>query len=252
MQLTSDGVVIREQNVGESDRLLTILTRRYGIVRAFAKGAKNIKSRLHASTQLLSYSDFVFFQSRERFVIDHADVRELFYPIRSDVCNMSLSQYFCELFMVLSPKEELGEDYLRLLLNALAFLASGKRPPAQIKAILEMRLSALTGYMPDLVGCTVCGEYTAPQTLFFYERGEIACRECGRLMDTPSLLLPPGVVAALRHTIYAPFDKLFAFSLEQEQLPLFAAAAEAFILAHTDYRYKTLIFYKQITEGITQ
>lgn len=251
MQIASDGIVIRVQNVGESDRLVTILTRRCGIVRAFAKGAKNIKSRLHAPTQLLCYGDFVLYQGRDKFVVDHADSRELFYPVRTDVCSMSLSQYFCELFMVLSPKEELGEDYLRLLLNALAFLASGKRPPLQIKAVLEMRLSALIGYMPDLVGCAVCGEYMAAETWFFYEKGEIACKECAGGDASPSLLLPAGVVAALRHTIYAPFDKLFAFALEERQLPLFAQAAERFLLSHTDYDYKTLAFYKQITEGFS-
>ena len=56
MQINTDGLIIREQSIGESDRLVTVLTREQGILRAFVRGAKAMKSRSASSTQLLCYS----------------------------------------------------------------------------------------------------------------------------------------------------------------------------------------------------
>ena len=56
MKVTTQGLIIREQVVGESDRLVTVLTRDEGVVRAFARRAKNLKDSKNAATGLLCYS----------------------------------------------------------------------------------------------------------------------------------------------------------------------------------------------------
>ena len=57
MKLTTDALIIRENNaVGESDRFVTALTRSNGVVQASVRGARNIKNRNSAATQLLCNS----------------------------------------------------------------------------------------------------------------------------------------------------------------------------------------------------
>ena len=53
MQINTDGLVIMERTVGESDRLVTLLTREEGIIRAFSPLAKTLKSKQGSATQLL-------------------------------------------------------------------------------------------------------------------------------------------------------------------------------------------------------
>ena len=65
MQINTDGLIIREQSIGESDRLVTVLTREQGILRAFVRGAKAMKSRSASSTQLLCYSRLSIYEGRE-------------------------------------------------------------------------------------------------------------------------------------------------------------------------------------------
>ena len=65
MQVKTQGLIIREQTVGESDRLVTVLTRDAGVVRAFARRAKNLKDSKSAATQLLCYSRLSIFKGRE-------------------------------------------------------------------------------------------------------------------------------------------------------------------------------------------
>ena len=62
MQIKTDGLIIRDLNVGEDDRIVTILTRSRGVVRASARGARRVKSRLSTATRLFCYSDFTLFK----------------------------------------------------------------------------------------------------------------------------------------------------------------------------------------------
>ncbi len=65
MQIETEGLVIMEKSVGESDRLVTILSKREGVLRAFAQQAKRVKSSKLSATQLFSYSRFTVFKGRE-------------------------------------------------------------------------------------------------------------------------------------------------------------------------------------------
>ena len=72
MRLTTHGLIVKEQTVGEKDKLVTAITADMGLIRAFVKGAKNIRSPKGASTQLLCYSQLVVYsgKNKDTFIID--------------------------------------------------------------------------------------------------------------------------------------------------------------------------------------
>ena len=148
MQVKTDGLVIREWNVGESDRLVSVLTRDEGVIRAFARQAKRLRSAKASSTQLLCYSHMSLYKGRDAYIIDEAQPVELFFGLRKDIERLSLAQYFCELAGTLAPEEMEAGDFLRLMLNALHFLSKGTRSPLLLKSVVEMRMMSLAGYMP--------------------------------------------------------------------------------------------------------
>ena len=78
-RFTTEGLVIKEMKIGESDRLVTLFTREYGIIRAFAAGAKNIKSKKGAATSLLTYSSFTILNKKESLRIYEAEAISSFF-----------------------------------------------------------------------------------------------------------------------------------------------------------------------------
>ena len=248
MQILTDGLVLREQTVGESDRLITVLTRSDGVLRAFARGARNMRNKSASATQTLSYSDFAIFRGREADVIDSADVKKVFFGLRNDLNRLTLAQYFCELAVALAPQEGSGEAYLRLLLNAMHLLEQETRPYRIIKAAVEMRMMTLSGYMPDLVGCSCCGEYEHTHMMLALKGGNLICGDCWHNDGSPVLPLSPGVLAALRHTIYAPFPKLFSFELSEEGQKSLEIAAERYVTTQLERNFKTLDFYRRVAQ----
>lgn len=242
MRLNTDGLIIREQQTGEDDRLVTLLTREYGVIRAFVRGAKRIKSRSQSSTQLFAYGNYSIYRGKDAYSIDEAQPIEIFFDLRNDIVALSLAQYFCELAGELAPVEDDAEEYLRLVLNALHMLMKNKKPHNQLKAIVELRLLTLSGYMPDLVACGDCEKFDDEGMFFSPVEGQIFCGEC--VKDHTCIPLPNGVLSAMRHICYTEDSKLFSFILPDESMQYLADVAEQFLLVQTSKKYKTLDFYK--------
>ncbi len=246
VKITAPGLVIREQNIGEADKLITVLTAKYGLVRAFSRGAKKTKSKKLAATALLSYSDFTFSKSRDAFSVEEALIKEVFFELRSDVQKMALAQYFCELAYEFCEEDFESEEILRLFLNSLWLLKEGKKSPAFIKAVTELRLMSLSGYMPDLVACDKCGEYETEYMYFDFESGKLYCKNC--VPSNFCKCISISVVTAMRYVSFSDFDKIFSFSLNDTSLEVFRDVCEEYLLNKTQRKFKTLEFYNIIKE----
>ncbi|MDR3551591.1 MAG: DNA repair protein RecO, partial [Clostridia bacterium] len=245
-----DGLVIRELNVGESDRIITILTREKGVVRASAKGARIPKNRFASVCRLLCFSRFTLFAGREKYIIDEAEPLDVFIGLRGSLSGLALGQYFCELCGAVAPQEEPAEPFLRLILNALHLLETGSRPPTLVKAAFELRLLTLAGYMPDLVACRGCGAYEQDTMYLLPVTGCLMCADCLREKSVREAAMPlsKGALAAMRHAVYSDFERLFSFSLPEPALEQLSEAAEASLVSQLERSFATLEFYRNVRD----
>ena len=77
MRTNTDGIILKEQNIGEKDKLVTVLTRHNGLVRAFVRGAKSFKNRKNSATGMFCYSKLSLYKTKDSYIIDEADVELL-------------------------------------------------------------------------------------------------------------------------------------------------------------------------------
>ncbi len=247
MKFQTDGLIIKEQNIGEQDKLVYALTKSHGVIKAFVRGAKNIKNQKCAPSSLLSYSRLTFYKSRESYIIGDARILRIFSKLRGDVKKTCLAQYFCELALTICPREQPAEKFLSLMLNSLYLISEGKRSEELVKPCFEMRLAAMAGYLPDLVMCRECGVYAAEEMYFSPRTGEIECASCHGIQADGMIKLSEAALTALRHTVYSDDDKLFSFTLSDEGLKMLNAASESYLQYRFEKEFKTLNFYKAIT-----
>ena len=170
---------------------------------------------------------------------------DITFDLRNDIGNLALAQYFCELQYELAPQESDAEEFLKLTLNSLHFLAKNKRNPLQLKSIMELRTLCLAGYMPDLIACTECGKYEDDLMYFCVYDGHLYCSSC--TADVPCEEITAGIVSAMRFICYSEKEKLFSFTLNEDNFAVLADVCEKYLLAQTNRKYKTLDFYKSIT-----
>ena len=243
MKRTTKGLILKEQNIGERDKLVTVLTADFGLMRAFVRGAKAVKSRKASATTKLCYAKLTFYEGKDAYVIDEAQSIEMFFGLRDSIEKLSLAEYFLELGLTFAPEEEDATDILRVILNSLYMLANEKRPPQMLKAITELRLMTLGGYAPNLVACDRCGAFESP-LMYFNLDGILYCDRCA---DASALLvLPLPIVSAMRHIIFSKLDMLYNFTLDAALLDDLSYVTEQYLLYHIDHRFKTLQFYHSV------
>lgn len=249
MKFTTDGLIIKETHVGESDRVVKVLTRDKGVISAFVTGARKPKSRNSTATALLSYSSLLITKTKEHYRITESEVQSVFFGLRSDIERLSLAQYICELCLFLVPEEADGsEDFLRLVLNSLSFLEKGKMDIYLLKAITELRLMTVAGFMPDLVGCSGCGSDKEKVMFLNLTGGDIICDRCRRALAQQGnfVELDRTTFTAMRHIVYSDFNKLYAFSVPDAAAKYLSFVTERFLLAQTEHRFKTLDFFHSL------
>ncbi len=229
-------------DIGESDRLLTLLTKDFGIVKAFASGAKKLKSKYYAGTTALSYSDFTLREVKDSYRVSDAFLKHNFFKISSDIKLLTLAQYFCETAEVLSPPEQDSHEMLRLLLNSFYFIGSDKIPHYQLKAIFELRALVISGYMPNLLLCDDCGDYDETEMYFFVDAGILKCKNCNE-NNYGGILLDATLISAMRHIVYGDFEKIFSFTIPVEKAKRLTKITEKFLITQTERKFKTLDFY---------
>lgn len=250
------GLVLRERPIGENDKMLTLLTAELGVTEASARRARSPRSPLAAAAQACTYSEFCLYKGKQSYyIIDSAEVLHPFFELRRDVEKLALAGYFCELTSTLSPSAETAPEFLRLLLNTLALLETGEQAgsairPSQLKALFELRGLSLGGFLPNLVACTVCGEYQKEPMFFLPEEGILVCGEClsGSPFDLPGGVryqLPPPVLAAMRHIVYSTPERIFSFRLSGDSLACLEHVAEQYMRLHVDKPFRSLDIYRQ-------
>lgn len=243
MNITTRALVIREQTTGESDRLVTLLTADYGLVRAFVRGAKQPKNKRAAATSLFCYGEFALYKGRDAFVVDNATPIEVFFDLRKDIERLAVAQYFAQLTCDLAAEEQPAQELLRLLLNALHLLCKGSRSIAQIKAVFEFRSMCLGGYMPNILACKNCATYETPLMYFDTDEGCIYCENCPKSGAVP---VPKTVITAIRFICLTEPERIFSFTLNAENLALLASVAEKYVVSRVGRRLTTLEFYKSL------
>lgn len=245
MYLKTNALVLREVAYHDTDKLLTILTQDYGRLTVRARGVRSRSSKLKAACQLLAYSEFTLLKRGNYYTVTETELLESFQGLRADLDQLSLGSYLAQLGEALSDTDADSPELLRVLLYALDAISRLKRSQTLVKATTELRLLCLSGFMPSLEGCAVCGQRYPTQ--FHVGQGVIHCPGCKpQLEDGLSLPLTSGALDAMRYICDAPLDRLYHFDLPSPSCEKLANAAETFLLTQLERGFSALDFYKSL------
>ena len=250
MHINTRGLVLRETNYKEGDKILTVLTQDEGKRTVKARGCRRRGSRLAAAAQLLVYSEMTLFSYRDHYTLDQAESLEQFRGVRSDVVLLALSSYFAEVTEAVAVEGRGDGALLSLILNAMYALDKLGKPPALVKAAFELRLMCLAGYEPLLDACALCGLPQPRQPRLHLAEGVLHCAACREVGPGADLPLTPGALVAMRHVVYGDPKRLFSFRLEGEGMACMAQACESFLLTQLERGFRTLEFYKELAASV--
>lgn len=240
--------MIRERNVGESDKFIDVLTDEYGVIEISVRGARKGTSKSSSATQLFAYSLFCVNKRGDRYYLNSSEPIKIFYNLRENIEILSLAMYLADVIKISVSSEMPSGNILRLFLNSLHMLMNEKRDETLIKAIFELRIMTKLGFMPSIAVCDNCAVYNDEKFYFILDAGILKCNKCAFDLSEYRQVytLTPSTLRAMRHIVFSELDDLFLFNLKGDSLKLLGQIAEEYLILHTDIRPRTLNFYKQI------
>jgi DNA repair protein RecO (recombination protein O) len=174
----AEAIVLRTHKLGEADRIITLLTRDRGKVRAVAKGVRRTKSKFGARLEPFSRVDLLVFEGKNLDIITQAESLNAYgQDLALDYSLWTAGQTMLETADRLSPEESISAEaqYL-LLVGALRTLVTGEHAPSLVLDAYLLRSLAMAGYAPTLDACVICGTAGA-QPFFHVSTGGALCVE---------------------------------------------------------------------------
>ena len=172
------GVVLRTYKLGESDRIVVLMTAENGKVRAVAKGVRKTRSKFGARLEPMSHVRLLLYRGRELDIVNQAESVEPLTPLLSSLDRVSQGLAAIEAIDQLALDREPNERLYRQAVGVLRTIA--KQPAALTVPAFYWKLLAAEGLEPQLDECVRCGEFGAdtPMVAFDLNEGGVLCRSC--------------------------------------------------------------------------
>ncbi len=202
----AEAIVLRRYSLSDSDRIIVVITREYGKVRAAAQGVKKPKSRIAGCLEPLNHIRLEFWsrEGRELSRIRQAELIHSYLGKNPDLAHVYAFSYFAEIAHEMVQENQPNHALFRLLLAALD---AGERW-AVSRALVryyEIWCLKLNGLFPNYDYCSNCGKCVKDDGFFAWiEAGQARCPGCAQ-----------GRGLRIRASAYAALEAMTKLSPEQ-------------------------------------
>ena len=207
---TVTGMVLSAAPVGDYDKLVVLLTRERGKIRAFARGARRPGSALMAAANAFAFGEFQIYEGRTSYTMSQASIQNYFGELMTDFEGACYGQYFLEFADYYTRENADGSDFLKLTYQSLRALLVPSLPRKLVRYIYELKAMTYSG--------------ECPQTFEQFSDWN----------------LNPSTEYALQYVVAASVEKLYTFLLTEEVFAEFARVVTWLRKHYVEHRFKSL------------
>lgn len=238
--MTAVGMVISGTPISEYDKRLVILTKEFGKITAFARGARKPTSQYLGGSQPMAFGEFTLYRGRNAYTVTGMKISDYFSNSMSDIDSMYLGMYFLELADYYGREGIEARDTLELLYLSMKALSKGKIPNRLVRCIYELKTLVLNGEYPNVFSCGNCGSKEEID-YFDLNHNSVLCKQCHGSIKQRSLL-DASTVYALQYIITSPINKLFTFQVKDSVLEQMENIIGQYIKKVVDKKFNSLDF----------
>mgnify|MGYP000629842718 FL=1 len=207
---TVTGMVLSAAPVGDYDKLVVLLTRERGKIRAFARGARRPGSAVMAAANAFAFGEFQIYEGRTSYTMSQASIQNYFGELMTDFEGACYGQYFLEFADYYTRENADGSDFLKLAYQSLRALLVPSLPRKLVRYIYELKAMTYSG--------------ECPQTFEQFSDWN----------------LNPSTEYALQYVVAASVEKLYTFLLTEEVFAEFARVVTWLRKHYVEHRFKSL------------
>ena len=241
MLYRDEAIVLRTHKLGEADRIVTLLTRQHGRVRAVAKGVRRTTSRFGSRLEPFTHVDLQLAEGRSLDTITQAETLTPF----SKGLGLDYDRYTAGTVMLetadrlVAEEREPSVQQFLLLVGGLRAMVAGEHGPGQVLDSYLLRSLAVAGWAPSFEHCARCGT-EGPHRWFNPSMGGVVCATCrvpGSASPAPETL---ALLGALLTGDWAVVDAAPARTLKEA-----SGLVAAYLAWHLERGLKSLVYVER-------
>lgn len=233
--IKTKGIIIAENNMGDFDKMITILTPN-GKIGCSAKGARKPKSQLVAGTQFLCFGEYMLFKGNNTYTLNSCETIEIFYDIRIDLDKLEYASQITKIIQDVTDENQNTYKILQLYLNTLYVISKTDMNLDFVISIFKLRLMCLLGFTPRIGECVNCNEKDNLHYFSLKDNG-LKCESCSK-QDTGAIQISESTKMAITYIIKAPAKKLYSFEISKENKKQLEMISELYTNLKLEKEYK--------------
>jgi DNA repair protein RecO (recombination protein O) len=188
------GIVLRSYKLGETDRILHLLTQGRGKVRAVAKGVRRPGSRFGGRLESYSHVDLQLYEGRNLDVVNQVELIEAFAAVREDHVLSAAAATMTEAADRVAQEGERNLPVFLLLRAGLQALAAAPPDPTVFLDAYLLRVASASGFHVFTEACARCRR-PGDHPFLSIRAGGMLCADCA---PPGTRAVPPETVALVR------------------------------------------------------
>ncbi len=196
--LQTTGIVLKEYNFSEADKLFIVFTKNRGKITCTAQGIRKSRSKMRGFLQLFSYSSLHLYHGKVMYKVIGGEIINAFPNIKEDLLIYSYANYITEILNNILPNDEPNKRVF--VLTVSIFHLMGVLPLSQLSSIFILKLLKHTGFLPELFKCLKCRQIINKPVYFSYLDGGCVCCSCGS-EDQHNEIIPANILKIMQRLL---------------------------------------------------
>lgn len=206
-------VVIKTQDIKESDKLVWLFSEKLGKISTIAKGSKKSRNNLFTTTLQFCYGDYVVYKGKSLYTINESSIIDSFQDLLNDLDTLTYAAYFCELIDICMQDEESNRELFRHLVTAFYLIKNKAVDIETLARAYEIKVLEATGYGFNLENCCMCRKKLNHCNYISLQYSGGICSECER---SNGIYVKQGTYNALKYLARISLENVYRVSLSKE------------------------------------
>lgn len=237
------GIVIRNQDYGETHKLVTIFSKELGKITAIARGAKKTRSRMSSVTQLFTQGEYLIYLSKGLSTLQQGQIINSYRHIGEDIEKTAYAAYIIELTDKLTDDKERDPFIYDQLVLTLQWINDETDFLVPVM-MYELKLFRKGGFSPVLDKCVRCSSVEFPFA-FSIEEGGLLCNRC-RYLDNNAVGLGDSFVKLINTLQKVGLERVGNISIKRENVRLLRNLLDEYYDKYGGFLLKSKRFLAQI------
>lgn len=208
-------IILKRRDMGEADRLVSLLTPFHGKVEAVAKGARRPASTRAGHVELFTRADVLIAKGRDLDILTQAELVEPYLGLHNDLMRTACANYVVELMDRFTYSGDVEYETLFRLLDATLTRLCRDDDVRRVVRYYELHLLDLVGFRPELNECVVTHDPIIAQDQFFsYAEGGVVCPAAAH-QGVSVVPLALGTLKLMRHMQRNPYKQIVSLQISE-------------------------------------